>query len=111
MDDFALETRQVTNEAFFAFGISLNSTGGRAAEWVEMLHFCQLAAQQGLHTLVKSLVYDSSAALCTIELFEESLWMTEQGAALRDCAAQSLTQSQWDGTVYHGAALLDDCDF
>lgn len=110
MDYFGEKAHQVTADAFDAFGISLTTRHGKAQELAEMLTFARLAAARGLHHLVKEMFYDSKACLCTIELFNERQWLSEQGRALRECAAQSIRQFQWDGTVGHGLDLLDNPD-
>lgn len=84
---------------------------GKASELVEMINFAKLAALQGLHTLIDKVFYDSKSCLCTIELFDERLWLSEQGAALRLCATRSIRQFQWDGTIDHGLDLLEDSQF
>ena len=110
MDYFDEKSHQVTANEVFAFGVSLLSRYGKASELVEMINFAKLAALQGLHPLVHRLFYDSKADLCTIELFDESLWLSEQGQALRKCATKTIGQFQWDGTVGHGLELLDESD-
>jgi hypothetical protein len=110
MDYFAEKAHQVTGNEFQAFGISLMTRYGKADELVEMINFARLAAMGELHLLVKTVFYDSKANLCTIELFDESLWNTEEGIALRKCAKQSIRQFQWDGTIGHGLDLLESDD-
>ncbi len=111
MDYFGEKTHQVSADSLTAFGINLMTRYGKASELVEMINFAKLAAQHGLHTLVKEIFYDSQASLCTIELFDEGLWICEEGATLRECAAKSIRQFQWDGTVAHGLDLLEDESF
>jgi len=108
VDYFGEKTHQVSADSMTAFGISVMTRYGKADELVEMINFAKLAALEGLHTLVKEVFYDSQASLCTIELFDESLWLTAQGIALRSCAAKSIRQFQWDGVINHGLDLLED---
>ncbi len=110
MDYFGEKAHQVSADSETAFGINVMTRYGKAAELIEMINFAKLAAQQGLHPLVKEVFYDSQACLCTIELFDESLWLTAQGAALRECAANSIRQFQCDGVIGHGLDLLEDSD-
>ncbi|MDH6185509.1 hypothetical protein [Polaromonas sp. CG_23.6] len=110
MDFFAEKAHQISDDGLTAFGIGLLTRYGKADEMAEMLTFARLAAAKGLHELVKEVFYDSQANLCTIELFDDSLYLSAQGLALRDCAAQSLRQFQWDGAVHHGAGLLGSAD-
>lgn len=108
MDYFSEKAHQVTADEFLAFGISLLSRRGKASELVEMINFAQQAALQGLHPLVDKVFYDSQACLCNIELFDESLWLSDEGRALRECATKTIRQFQWDGTIGHGLDLLDE---
>lgn len=108
VDYFGEKAHQVSAGSITAFGIDVITRYGKASELVEMINFAKLAALKGAHTLVKEVFYDSQANLCTIELFDESLWLSEQGMALRECAANSIRQFQWDGVVGHGLDLLDD---
>ena len=110
MDYFDEKAHQVTANEFFAFGVSLTTRWGKATELVEMINFAKLAALQGLHPLIDKVFYDSQACLCTIGLFDEGLWLSEQGKFLRECAAKSIRQFQWNDTIGHGLDLLDETD-
>ena len=110
MDYFAEKAHQVSPDMLNAFGINLLTRYGKVDELVEMLNFTKLAAIANVHTLVKELFYDSKACLCTIELEDESQWLSDEGLQLRDCAARSIRQFQWDGTIGHGLDLLDSDD-
>ena len=110
MDYFDEKAHQVSPEAVNAFGINLQTRYGKASELVEMLNFAKLAALANLHTLVKELFYDSKSCLCTIELEDETQWLSNEGLQLRTCATESIRQFQWDGTIGHGLDLLDSDD-
>lgn len=111
MDYFAEKAHQISNESMLAFGVPVLTRYGRASEMAEMLMFMQYAAARGLHTLVKEVFYDSQACVCTIELHDPQGYLSQSGLALRECAQRAIRQFDWDGTIGHGASLLDSDEF
>lgn len=110
MDFFAEKAQQITDGETTAFGIPVCTRYGKVSEMVEMLNFCKLTALKDLHVLVKEVFYDSQASLCTIELHDESDWLSLAGEELMECALQSIRQFQANGQVFHGLDLAEDSD-
>src|SRR5690606_17712676 len=102
MSYFDEKARQSSIDSLEAFGISLLSRYARAGEMVEMLEFAELVAERGYHHLVSSVFYDSQACICSFTLADDADPLSDNGEAVRQCAIQTISQFDWDGTVYHG---------
>jgi hypothetical protein len=98
---FDEKTQQVMPDTITAFGIKLVSRYGQAGELRDMLLFAELAAEEGLADRVDQLFYDSKACLCIPEFVPGYEFGSPDDAVLFKCALKSLTQFQWDETIYH----------
>ncbi len=105
MNYFEEKSRQVSHGTVVAFGISLTTRHDKAGELVEMLNFATMVAQVGYEDLVTSVFYDSNSCTCNFEL-ADGLAHADQGAlVILHCAKQTITQFEWDGSIFHGAPM------
>lgn len=102
MSYFEEKSSQLSTGAIEAFGIDLLSRYARAGEIAEMLQFAELVAKQGHHSVVVSVFYDSNACLCTFTLVDGLDPLSNVGEAIKQCAIETISQFDWDGSVYHG---------
>jgi len=102
MSYFDEKASQLSIDNLTAFGISLQTRYAQAWEMVEMLEFAELVAERGCHHLVSSVFYDSNAQICAFTLADDADPLSESGETIRQCAIETLSQFEWDGTVYHG---------
>lgn len=89
-----------------AFGIQLVTRYAKAIEMAEMLNFARLVAQQRLHPFVEEVFYDSNACCCTFTLVPSLDPYSDAGEKIRQCALNSISQFDWNGTVHHGSGLF-----
>ena len=90
--------------------IELSSRCDVESEWREMFNFTSALTKQHCQALVRSVLYDSKANLCTFELapgVDES-----DKERILEAAENHISQFEWEGTVYHGKPMpaLDDED-
>lgn len=101
---FHEKSEQVSVSALTAFGIRLESRYGIARELAELLLFADAAAAAGVNLCVAHAFYDSKSCCCALSLREMD---AGQAQAVFDAAMATLSQFEWDGTVFHGAPLPD----
>lgn len=85
-----------------AFGIQVDSRHGLAWELAELLQFAQALAERDVERYVVSALYDSNANLCEIELAPNVRVTDPVGLVIREAAAETLTQFNWNDQVMHG---------
>ena len=109
-DWFAEKTSQIAPGAIEAFGIMLISRYDKADEMCEMLEFAELIVRWGVGLCVPSVLYDSKACICTVNLQEnlaaEAIDLIRRAGILT--LAQFVLVDAGDGeSVYHGRARLE----
>jgi hypothetical protein len=67
-DYFSEKAQQVDPNSLIAFGIKVSSRYGKADEICAMINFAREAAISKVNSYVKSIFYDSKAAICNFEL-------------------------------------------
>lgn len=92
MSYFEEKSSQLSTGAIEAFGIDLLTRYDRAGEMAEMLQFAELVAEQGYHSLVTSVFYDSNACLCTFTLVDGIDPLSDIGEAIKQCAMKTISQ-------------------
>ncbi|NYT61439.1 hypothetical protein H0A66_03750 [Alcaligenaceae bacterium] len=102
MSYFEEKSSQLSIGSIEAFGIALLTRYARAGEMAEMLQFAELVAEQGHHPLVTSVFYDSNACICSFTLVDDLDPLSDIGEAIKQCAIKTVSQFDWDGSVYHG---------
>ena len=83
-------------------GIQIISRRNIDSQIEEMIHFCELAHEQGLDTYVKSMVYCSNSDCCSFEFTDEVKEHTELANKLHFIASKPIDQFDWFGSVDHG---------
>lgn len=105
---FEEKEHQISSGTIDAFGIELTTRYNKCDEMIGMLRFAQGAAACSGAAFVKSLFYDSKSCCCFFE-FHQKL-DPEADESLLAVAKQTLSQFDWNGTIYHGNSCdCSDC--
>jgi hypothetical protein len=99
---------QVEPSSLTAFGVDINSRYGKASELCEMLQFMQDIALNGAGHYIKSIFYDSKAALCFIEVHEDLVEQDDALTVIYDIAKKYICPFSIMNLEYYGEEPEDD---
>jgi hypothetical protein len=98
---------EVSEGTLKVFGMTITTRHGKAYELAEMLNFCVELERADLLGLVISLFYDSNSCCCTFELNPLVDVYDDNWSSILQVAKKTISQFEWNGSVVHGAPLLN----